>query len=70
MPQVCILLQVIPFGVVHGGDSDANVAAERLAAWVMRRALLAAIERGDGCIEACIQFAEIYGLETVTGHGG
>lgn len=59
MPEIGCRAQVLPFGLVDGGDSLADIAAEGLAAWVMRGATLAAVQRGDRRVELVVKLAKV-----------
>ena len=59
VPEVGALLEIVPFAFVRSRDRMTDVAAERFAAWVVRGALLPAVELGDRRVKFGIENADI-----------
>ena len=63
VPKLRIPFQVLPFTLIRGWDGMADVAAEWLAARVMRCTVPAAIQPGNRRIKTIIKRADFFGLE-------
>ena len=75
MPEVGRRLEIRPLAGERGRDGVADVTAKRFAVRVVRRALFAAVQFGDGEIEAVKEGAQVGGGEVVgraqdAGHAG
>jgi hypothetical protein len=59
VPKVGHRLEICPLAFIRGRDCVADVATKRFAAWVVQRALFAAVEFGNGGIEAVVDGSDV-----------
>ena len=63
VPEVCILLKIIPLALVRRRDRMADIATKGFATRVMRRTLRPAIEHGDRRIKLIADGSNVLRLQ-------
>ena len=63
MPEVSARFKILPFAPIGGWDCLAYIATKRLATRVVGRALLAAIEFGNGRVKSVIERANVVPIQ-------